>query len=64
MQIKLLKPGDPCPCCGQRIITREPERLWLLSWCAHYRRLPSTPEEIRYCLDEMAKRKESGNDEL
>lgn len=29
---KLLKPGDPCPCCGQPIKTRDPELLRLLTY--------------------------------
>lgn len=28
----LLKPGDPCPCCGEPILTNDPEKLLLLSW--------------------------------
>lgn len=31
---KLLKPGDPCPCCGQPILTNDPDKLLLLSWLA------------------------------
>ena len=30
--MKLLKKGDPCPCCGQPIPTDDPERLMFLSW--------------------------------
>lgn len=29
--IALLKPGDPCPCCGMPILTDDPKRLLLLS---------------------------------
>ena len=29
--MKLLKPGDPCPCCGKPIKTRDPERLELIN---------------------------------
>lgn len=29
---KLLKPGDPCPCCGQPIKTRDPDLLRLLTY--------------------------------
>ena len=58
--IKLLKPGDPCPCCGQPIRTRDPERLWLLSWISHYRRMPTTRGEIAYVLGEMEKRMGGG----
>lgn len=31
---KRLKPGDPCPCCGQPIQTSDPDRLLFLSWLA------------------------------
>ena len=30
----ILKPGDPCPCCGQPIKTRDPDKLLLLSQLA------------------------------
>ncbi len=30
----ILKPGDPCPCCGEPIKTSDPEALLLLSWIA------------------------------
>lgn len=29
--IALLKPGDPCPCCGMPILTDDSKRLLLLS---------------------------------
>ena len=29
--IKQLKPGDPCPLCGQPIKTEDPEALFVLS---------------------------------
>lgn len=33
--MKLLKPGDPCPCCGRPIPEGLPEkRMLLLSWLA------------------------------
>lgn len=33
--MKLLKPGDPCPCCGQPIMEGLPtEKILLLSWLA------------------------------
>ncbi|MCI8538603.1 MAG: hypothetical protein HFF18_08110 [Oscillospiraceae bacterium] len=34
--MKLLKKGDPCPCCGSPIPTDDLERLLLLSWLAQY----------------------------
>lgn len=46
MAMKRLKTGDPCPCCGQPIKTKDEETLYLLSWIGHKNRLPSA-EEIR-----------------
>lgn len=34
MTNEILKPGDPCPCCGQPIKTSDPEKMLLLSWIA------------------------------
>lgn len=43
---KLLKPGDPCPCCGRPIKTSDPEKLMLLSWISQLMALNSRePEE-------------------
>lgn len=39
----LLKPGDPCPCCGQPIITDDPEALLALSWIAWMKDQKSRP---------------------
>ena len=33
--IKYLKPGDPCPICGQPIKTEDPEALFVLSVLAN-----------------------------
>ena len=33
--MKILKPGDPCPCCGQPIKTDDPYVLMLLSYLAY-----------------------------
>ncbi len=33
---KRLRTGDPCPCCGQPIKTRDPEVLLLLSFIRDY----------------------------
>ena len=30
--IKMLKTGDPCPCCGQPIKTKDPDMLALLTY--------------------------------
>ena len=43
--MEFLKTGDPCPCCGQPIKTKDKDTLLLLSWIGRYRRLPS-PGEI------------------
>lgn len=32
--MRLLKTGDPCPCCGQPIRTDDPDRLLALNWLA------------------------------
>lgn len=40
-----LRTGDPCPCCGQPIKTRDPETLYLLTWIGKMRRIP-IPEEL------------------
>lgn len=44
--MKLLKPGGPCPCCGQPIKSRDPDALELLTRIAREQRFP-TVEEIR-----------------
>lgn len=31
---KILKPGDPCPCCGMPIKTGDPDKLLALNWLA------------------------------
>ena len=31
MDKPMLKPGDPCPCCGQPIKTKDPDILALLT---------------------------------
>lgn len=42
--MKKLKTGDPCPCCGQPIKSKDPEVLYLLSWIAQMNHLPCTEE--------------------
>lgn len=37
---ELLKPGDPCPCCGEPIQTNDPDRLLVLSWLAQMLGVP------------------------
>ena len=56
--MKILKPGDPCPCCGQPIKTRDPAILELLTLIAERRYFP-TFEEIQ----ELRAQKESTNAE-
>ena len=40
----VLKTGDPCPCCGQPIKTKDADVLRLLGWIAGTGRLPTMPE--------------------
>ena len=40
----MLKTGDPCPCCGQPIETKDGETLYLLSWIAYIGYLPYADE--------------------
>ena len=47
--MKLLKPGDPCPCCGQPIKSRDPEVLARLTRIREQRYFP-TVEELRAIL--------------
>lgn len=42
--MKKLKPGDPCPCCGRPIKTRDPDVLRLLGWVQEHGRLPTAQE--------------------
>ena len=39
--MKMLKPGDPCPFCGQPIKTRDPAILELLTQIAGRRYFPT-----------------------
>ncbi|GAA6305187.1 hypothetical protein F260042K2_10160 [Flavonifractor plautii] len=49
--MKILGPGDPCPCCGRPIKTRDPVALRLLTMIAATRRFP-TAEEIHNIVEE------------
>ena len=40
----VLKTGDPCPCCGQPIKTKNADVLRLLCWIAETRKLPTVLE--------------------
>lgn len=42
--MKILKKGDPCPCCGQQIKTSNGDALMILSWIADKGRLPTMAE--------------------
>ena len=42
--MKQLKTGDPCPCCGRPIKSRDPDVLRLLGWVAENGRLPTVAE--------------------
>lgn len=44
---KVLKPGDPCPCCGQPIKTQDPEILRLLTYIRDSGRLSDAYPEFR-----------------
>lgn len=43
--MRMLQPGDPCPCCGQPIRSKDPAVLELLTEIAMKRRL-LTVEDI------------------
>ena len=50
--MELLRTGDPCPCCGQPIKTKDPDLLYLLTWIGSMRRLPMA-EEMKNIHEEM-----------
>ena len=52
--MKMLKKGDPCPCCGRPIKTADPEVLYLLSWIAVQRRFPTVAEIAQICEEAKA----------
>jgi hypothetical protein len=43
--MRILKTGDPCPCCGKPIPLTDPEDLRLLGELADMMRLPEQPAE-------------------
>ena len=51
-----LKTGDPCPCCGQPIKSRDPEVLRLLTLIKQRRYFPS--------VEELRALREKGGDKL
>lgn len=48
--MKLLKTGDPCPCCGQPIKSKDPAILAMLTWISQVGRLP-TMDELKALLE-------------
>lgn len=55
--MKQLKTGDPCPCCGRPIKSRDPDVLRLLGWVAENGRLPTVDE-----ISEILRKETDGND--
>ena len=55
--MKQLKPGDPCPCCGRPIKSRDPDVLRLLGWVAENGRLPTVDK-----ISEILRKETDGND--
>lgn len=51
--MKMLKPGDTCPCCGQPIKTKIPEVLLVLSWIEEQRRFPTVSEIQELAVQEI-----------
>ena len=51
-----LKTGDPCPCCGQPIKSRDPEVLRVLTLIKQRRYFPS--------VEELLSLREKGGDKL
>lgn len=44
--MRLLKHGDPCPCCGKRIRTKNREQLALMTMYAKAKALVSAMEDL------------------
>ena len=44
MSMKVLRQGDPCPCCGQPIKTDDEKILRMLGWVWENGRLPTLYE--------------------
>lgn len=41
------KTGEPCPCCGQPIKTKDKDLLYLLGWIRATGHAPITLEQLR-----------------
>lgn len=42
--MQMLRTGDPCPCCGQPIKTRDPDLLQVLTFIRDHRRFLTIEE--------------------
>lgn len=42
--MRILKPGDPCPCCGNPIKTTDPDDLYVLSVIAAWAEKRGNPQ--------------------
>ena len=49
--IKPMKTGEPCPCCGQPIKTKDPELLYLLGWIKATGTAPISYEELKKAVE-------------
>lgn len=47
MTVTPMKTGEPCPCCGQPIKTRDPDLLYLLGWIKTTGYTPITYEQLK-----------------
>lgn len=45
--IKPVKTGEPCPCCGQPIKTKDRDLLYLLGWIKATGTAPISLEQLR-----------------
>ena len=57
--MKILKTGDPCPCCGQKIKTKDPAMLYLLSWIQHHMMIPQH-ETVGEIYQEFKEKRKEG----
>ena len=47
MTVTPMKTGEPCPCCGQPIKTKDKDLLYLLGWIRATGTAPITLEQLR-----------------
>lgn len=52
---KMLRTGDPCPCCGQPIKTKDPDLLRLLTYIRDSRAVANAGHEFMEGRREQAK---------